>query len=266
MKLKNKIVIVTGAAGGIGEALVGELLEKGNIVLGVDISEDRLHKLKSNIVDDNLYTYVCDLTQIESVKSLSVDIIKTHGHVDCLINNAGMIQPFIKVSTIDYSYIEKVMKVNFYSALYMSKTFIPYLLERDEAHILNVSSMGGCFPVAGQVIYGASKAALKLLSEGLASELSETNINVSVALPGAMDTNIKKNSYGDTTDHEQDKENSHMKVLSPEKAASKLLKVIEKNKLISYIGKDSKIMNLLYKLNPKFAPKIMYSAVKTRLQ
>lgn len=266
MKLNNKTIIVTGAAGGIGKAIVTQLLKKSNKVIAVDISEERLESLSNELNNTDLKTYVCDLTSLKSVQKMADELLSKNNEIDGVINNAGMIQPFLKVDTIDYPSIEKIMKVNFYSALYMSKTFIPHLLKRPEAHILNVSSMGGFFAVAGQVIYGASKAALKLLSEGLASELSETNIDVSVALPGAMDTNIKKNSYGDATNHEEDKKSSHMKVLSPEKAAKKSLKMVEKKKLIKYIGIDSKIMHFLYKINPKIAPKLMYSAVKSRLK
>jgi short-subunit dehydrogenase len=75
------------------------------------------------------------------------------------------------VNELGYEAIERVMNVNFYGTLYMTKTFLPHLLTRPEAHVVNVSSMGGFLPVPGQVIYGASKAAVKLLTEGLHSEL-----------------------------------------------------------------------------------------------
>ncbi|WP_252629481.1 SDR family oxidoreductase, partial [Enterobacter sp. JH539] len=90
------------------------------------------------------------------------------------INNAGIIQPFVKIDQLGYEVVERVFNVNFYGTLYMTKTFLPHLLTRPEAHIVNVSSMGGFLPVPGQTIYGASKAAVKLFTEGLHSELADT--------------------------------------------------------------------------------------------
>src|SRR5690606_11676546 len=93
-----------------------------------------------------------------------------------------------------YDAIDRVMNVNFYGTLYMTKAFLPHFLERKEAHIVNLSSMGGFLPVPGQSVYGASKAAIKILTEGLYAELLETPVNVSVVFPGATNTNITKNS------------------------------------------------------------------------
>jgi len=76
----------------------------------------------------------------------------------------------------------------------MTKALLPYLLKRLEGHIVNISSMGGFLPVPGQTIYGASKAAMKLLTEGLLAELLDTNVHVSVVFPGAIGTNFSVNS------------------------------------------------------------------------
>jgi short-subunit dehydrogenase len=95
---------------------------------------------------------------------------------------------------LPYDAIERVLNVNLYGVIYMTKAFLPHLLTRPEAHIVNVSSMGGFFPVPGQSLYGASKAAVKLLTEGLYSELIDTNVRVTAVFPGAIATNISQNS------------------------------------------------------------------------
>ena len=82
---------------------------------------------------------------------------------------------------MEHDDIERVLNYNFYGQIYMTKAFLPYLLERPEAHIVNVSSMGGFFPVPGQILYGASKAAVKLFTEGLYAELIETNVDEKLA-------------------------------------------------------------------------------------
>lgn len=116
-------------------------------------------------------------------------MIDQHGKVDGIINNAGIIHPFLKVNELEYDKIKLVMDINFYGTLYMVKSFLPYLLKRPVAHIANVSSMGGFLPVPGQTIYGASKAAVKLLTEGLRAELKDTNVKVTLVFPGGVSTN-----------------------------------------------------------------------------
>ncbi len=265
MKVNDKVIIVTGAAGGVGSQLVMQLLEKGAKVAAVDISKERLMEVKKAANNKNLEVFECDLTDLEAIQKLQNDIIGKFKTVDGLINNAGVIQPFVKVNDLDYKKINFVMNVNFWGPLYMIKTFLPHLLERPEAHILNVSSMGGFFPVPGQSIYGASKAAIKLMTEGLAAELLETNVHVTVVFTGAIETDIAKNSKVDMGSADNNEEPA-MKMLSAGKAAEIIIKGMEKNKFQVFAGKDSKMMNFIYKLNPKMAPKMMYKALKDRLE
>ena len=125
-----------------------------------------------------------------SITTVSVRILEKEfqvscpvGEVDALINNAGIIQPFVKVNELTMEQAKKVMDVNFYGPLALVKAFLPGLLKRPEAHILNVSSMCAYAPVPGQSVYGASKAAIKLLTEGLHSELMETQVGTKRRMP-----------------------------------------------------------------------------------
>ena len=152
----------------------------------------------------------------------------------------------------------------------MAKLFLPHLLECPEGHIVNVSSMGGFLPVAGQCIYGASKAAIKIFSEGLCSELSTTNVGVTTVFPGAMFTNITANSGLGTNTNASTETTSKDVALrstafSPTKAAEMIVKAIEHKKSRLYIGKDSKSMNILYKLNPGMATKMIYKGISHKM-
>jgi len=252
MKAHEKNMIVTGGGNGVGRELVLQLLEKGATVFAIDINEKALNetvKLAQN--SKNLFVYTVDISNKESVFEFAEKLMEEHGTVDGIINNAGIIQPFIHLDELEMDHIERVMNINFFGTLYMVKAFLPYLLKSPEAHIVNVSSMGGFLPVPGQSTYGASKAAVKLLSEGLSSELVNTNVNVSVVIPGGIATDIKKNS---NISHKvsEDSSKSNM-LLTPAKAAELIIKAMEHNKLRTYIGRDCKIMNALYKLNPYLA-------------
>jgi NAD(P)-dependent dehydrogenase (short-subunit alcohol dehydrogenase family) len=196
MQVENRVIAVTGGGNGIGRELVLGLLSRGARVAAVDVNETALQET-SQLAGDregSLSTHVVNVTNKEAVSALPEQVIARHHVVDGIINNAGIIQPFVRVNDLDHAVIERVMNVNFYGTLYMTKAFLPHLLKRPEAHIVNISSMGGFLPVPGQTVYGASKAAVKLLTEGLHSELSNTQVGVTVVFPGAIGTDLPANS------------------------------------------------------------------------
>lgn len=267
MKVNNKTILVTGGGNGMGRELVLLLLKKGARVAAVDIKEDFLNETKSLAGADanRLSLHVVNITDKSAVEALPQQIINMHGQIDGLINNAGIIQPFVKVNDLDYASIERVVNINFYGMLYMTKSFLPYLLKRPEAHIVSTSSMGGFLPVPGQSIYGATKAAVKLLTEGLRSELLDTNVRVTVVFPGAIGTNIANNSGlkmpGASKEQEQ-----KFKPLPAPKAAEMIIEGMEKDKYRVMVGSDSSFMDFLYRLNPKFAAEFIYKKMKDLLK
>lgn len=255
MKVAGKVIVVTGAGGGIGREIVLSLLSKGASVAAVDINEAALEETVRQAGGKGriLSTHIVNLVQRESVEALPERIIASHGTVDGIINNAGVIQPFVGIKDIDYDKIKLVMDINFYGTLYMTKTFLPYLLDRPVGHITNISSMGGFLPVPGQSIYGASKAAVKLMTEGLHSELQGTNVKVTVVFPGGVGTDIMKNSGVGGTTTADTNEQDMSQLLTPKEAAAIIVKGIETDQYRVLAGKDSKIMDKLYRLNPKRA-------------
>ncbi|MCX6808664.1 MAG: SDR family NAD(P)-dependent oxidoreductase [Candidatus Berkelbacteria bacterium] len=268
MNIKNKTILVTGAGSGIGRELVLRLLEKGAKIVALDIREASLQELKKSVGKkaDRLSTHVVDISDKRAVESLPKDIALEHGSVDAIVNNAGIIQPFVRVNDLDYEAIEKVMNINFFGTLYMVKTFLPLLLARPEAYIVNVSSMGGFLPVSGQSVYGASKAAVKLLTEGLFAELKGTNVHVSVVFPGATATNITENSgLKESKLQASDSKNQSFVMLPASEAARLIIEGIEKNKPQIYLGKDSKLMSILYRLSPVFATNLIAKQMKSLL-
>ncbi len=140
MRINGKTIAVTGGGNGIGRELVLELLTRGARVAALDISEPGLletARLAGNR-SDMLSTHVANVTDRDAVSALP----------------------------------DAIIAVNLYGTIHTTKAFLPHLLLRPEAHILNVSSMGGFVPVPGQTMYGVTKAGVTLLTEGLHSELS----------------------------------------------------------------------------------------------
>jgi short-subunit dehydrogenase len=207
-----------------------------------------------------------NISEKKAVEALPKDVISKQGAIDGIINCAGIIQPFVRINDLEYDAVEKVMNVNFYGTLYVIKSFLPELLKRPEAYIVNVSSMGGFLPVPGQSIYGASKAAVKLMTEGLYAELAETNVNVSVVFPGATATNIAANSGMKIPNPPKNGEKAQeFPMLPASESARIILAGMEKNKLQIFTGKDSNMMNKLYRLNPVFATNLIAKQMKSLL-
>jgi short-subunit dehydrogenase len=148
--------------------------------------------------------------------------------------------------------MNRVLDVNLMGTITMTRAFLPVLMDRPEAHLANVSSMGGFFPFPGQTMYGASKAAVKLFTEGLYAEMIGTPMHVSVIMPGAVATSITENSGvgapgGDAA------ESSRIPQTQPDAAARIMIEGIEKNRLHIYVGNDAKLMSIAIKLAPRRA-------------
>ena len=268
MDVANKVIVVTGGGSGIGRALVLALIAKGARVAAVDLNETTLKETAAlaGPNKEKISLHVLNITDRKAVEALPQAVIDAHGAVDGLINNAGIIQPFVRFNDLDYSAIERVLNVNLYGVIYMTKTFLPHLLKRPSSHIVNVSSMGGFFPVPGQSLYGASKAAVKLLTEGLSSELTETNTRVTVVFPGAIATNISQNSGVNISAPSSDGGKARsFPTTAPERAAEVIINGMERNHFQVFIGRDSNMMNLLYRLSPKRATRFMFNQMKSLL-
>ena len=263
MNLKDKFVLVTGAGSGMGREITLELIRRGARVAAVDLHGETLAETVT-LAGSGVTPFIVDVSDRAAVGRLPLEIESALAPIDVLINNAGIIQPFVPVKDLSIEQAEKVMNVNFYGPFFMVKAFLPTLLNRPAAHILNVSSMGAYAPVPGQSVYGASKAALKLLTEGLRSELRETNIGVTVVFPGAVATNITTNSG--LAAPEVDGQPAKFKTLAAPIAAKLMVDAIEKNKPRITVGSDARMMDLLSRLNPVFAANVIYKQMKSLLR
>lgn len=267
MKVLGKVFVVSGGGSGMGREMVLLLLKKGARVAAVDINPDTLQETKILAGDqkDQLSTHVLDITDQKAVAALPEKVVSVHGSVDGVINNAGVIQPFVRINDLPFDDINRVLNINLYGLIFMTKAFLPHLLQRPEAHLVNISSMGGFLPVPGQTIYGASKAAVKLFTEGLNSELLDSNVHVTVVFPGAIATNIAVNSGVSILGSAADAESSSIKSTPADKAAEIIIEGIEKNSYRILVGSDAKFMDLICRLSPERAAKFIYKQMKSLL-
>lgn len=267
MKVHGKVWVVTGAGSGMGRELTLELLRRGARVAAVDLKADALQQLATvAAAGERLSTHTLNITDRAGVERLPDEVVAAHGAVDGVVNNAGIIQPFVPVAELDDAAIERVLDVNLRGTLHMVRAFLPRLLERPEAHLANVSSMGGFFPFPGQTVYGASKAAVKLLFEGLYAELLDTNVAVSAIFPGAVRTAITENSgVAQPGGAAATEETGGMPMTSADKAARIMVAGLEKDKLHIYVGTDARLMDLAIRVAPGPAIRFVQKQMSKRL-
>jgi short-subunit dehydrogenase len=241
----------------------GQLLQRDVRVAAVDLNP-AARRETANLASagDRLSTHVADITDRPTVEALPGAVVGSHGIVDGVVNNAGIIQPFLPVSELDYPAIHRVLDVNFLGTVHVVKAFLPLLLERPEAHLANVSSMGRFFPFPRQTLYGASKAAVKLFTEGIYAELLDTRVRVSVIMPGAVETGISANS-GVATPGAADAEG--IRITTAERAARIMIDGITKNRLHIYVGPDARLMNLAIRMAPRPAIRFVKEQMSKRM-
>lgn len=254
MDVEGKVFVVTGSGNGIGREVVLNLLGRGARVAAVDLSADGLAGTveAAKELGANLSCHELSVADAAAVKLLPEAVISAHGVVDGLINVAGIIQRFVPFSELTTADIEKVFAVNFWGVVNTVQAFLPQLVARPAAAIVNVSSMGGFIPVPGQTIYGASKAAVKLLTEGLHAELRETGVQVTVIFPGAIATNITANS-GVEMPHGVNPDDSKFKMTTAAEAGEEIVQALIKGAYRATVGSDAKMLDRLTRLAPERA-------------
>ena len=185
--MKEKVVIVTGASSGIGEATSRMLVQNGAKVMLVARREGNLKKIKTELGENANY-YVADVSNHSEMLEMSKETISFFGSVDVLVNNAG-IMPLSLISSRRVSEWEATIDVNIKGVLYGIDSVLHHMLERGSGHIINVSSVAGHRSGAMTAVYSGTKFAVRAISEGLRQELAN-KVRVTNISPGAVTTEL----------------------------------------------------------------------------
>jgi NADP-dependent 3-hydroxy acid dehydrogenase YdfG len=187
--IEGKIVVITGASSGLGEAAARALAGEGaKLVLGARRSE-RLGALADELsLGDEawLQTDVTDATQVQRLVERAVE---RHGRVDAIINNAG-VMPQSPLDRLRIDEWDRMIDVNIKGVLYGIAAVLPHMQRQKSGHIINVSSVAGHKVRAGGAVYSATKHAVRVISEGLRQEVKPYNIRTTIISPGAVDTEL----------------------------------------------------------------------------
>ena len=191
MNFKNKVVVITGASSGIGEAAAEQFAKKGANVVLVARRKEKLEQVEKKLAKHSVKTLVqvCDVSDKDQVKQLSDKVIETFSQIDVLVNNAGFVI-YGKVEELSIEDIESQMQTNYFGMVNCTKSFLPHFLKQNSGHIVNVASVGGSFSIPGVASYCATKFAMLGFSEGLHHELHGKNIGVTVVSPIMVRTSL----------------------------------------------------------------------------
>jgi short-subunit dehydrogenase len=261
--LQGGVAVVTGAGSGIGRALAQRLSAVGSALAIADIDEKGLYETAASLAATQavLSTHVLDVSDEAAVKGFSEEVVARHGRVTLLINNAGVALhgTFEEISLDDLRWL---LGINFWGVVHGVKYFLPILKQQPRAQIVNLSSVFGIIAPAGQSAYSASKFAVRGFTEAVRHELEGTSVSVSCVHPGGIHTPIAKRARLGAHASESKRQAAvayfeKVTPTSPEAAAARILKGVERREQRILIGSDARMIDIVQRLRPATYWKMM---------
>ncbi len=236
--LKEKVVWITGASSGIGEALAYALAKEGAFPVLSARNTGKLEEVKKKCLMSTSKCWVqpADLSSNDHFEKLVNTVYAQTGGLDILINNAGRSQRSLATETpleID----RNIMELNFFSVVALTKLVLPQMLKNKSGHIVVISSITGKLGFPMRTAYSASKHALQGYFESLRAELSEDPVKITIVSPGRIKTNISLNSLTKTGMPYNKMDDGQENGMTPEACASRIVKAIKKDQKELLVGK-----------------------------
>jgi short-subunit dehydrogenase len=231
-KIRGKLALVTGAASGIGRAMALRLAREGANLYLVDINEPGLVATISAARELGVQAVgrYCDVSQATQITRTIADALARWGGVDILINNAG-ITYYGETAMMSAADADRLLAVNLQAPIQFTRELLPTLLERPEAHVLNVASAFGLIGMRRLALYSASKFGLVGFSEALRAEYGRRGLGVTAVCPGFADTNLF-DTAARGSDRLESKRPPHWLLAPPEKIAAAAVKAIYRNQAL----------------------------------
>ena len=262
MKLAGKVVWITGASSGIGEALTYELAKKScRLILSARRLEE-LERVKSSCSASshaNIAVLPLDLAATDSLKLTTEAAIYLFGHIDILINNGGISQRSL-VKDTDLAVDRRIMEVNYFGTIAITKYLIPHFMERHQGMFVVVSSLVRKFGTPYRSGYAASKHALHGFFDSLQAELYQDNIRVSLICPGFIKTDVSINALTEKGGKLNEMDQAQANGMDADKCAKKIVRAIKSKKYETYIGGKEKYGVFLKRFLPALYRKVVRKA------
>jgi 3-hydroxy acid dehydrogenase / malonic semialdehyde reductase len=191
--IKNKIVFISGASSGLGEAMAKSFAKEGAVLLLCARSIEKLESLKSELEKEyevKVYTYKLDVRDRKSVEEVLDNLPEEIKNIDILVNNAGLALGLEKLQEGSLDDFDTMIDTNIKGLLYLTRKIVPIMVENQRGQVINIGSVAGVQAYPNGAVYCASKAAVKFISDGLRMDVVHTPIRVTNIQPGMVETNF----------------------------------------------------------------------------
>jgi NADP-dependent 3-hydroxy acid dehydrogenase YdfG len=267
--LDDKVVVITGAASGIGRALALDCAARGSLLALSDVDEAGLAEtvdLAKNVGAREVHAARLDVSDRTGFASYAAEVAEHFGRVNVVVNNAGVALTG-DVEDLGYDDMDWIVGINFWGVVHGTKEFLPHLIASGDGHVVNISSLFGLISVPGQSLYNATKYAVRGFSEALREEMLMTGhpVGVTVVHPGGIKTAIARNSRAvEQVDQEAtarlfDKKLARM---TPERAAQVIVRAVLKDQARCLVGLDAHALHHFAKLTGSRYQDVVASATR----
>jgi dehydrogenase/reductase SDR family protein 7B len=255
----GKIIWITGASSGIGEALAIKLSAYNTRLILSSNQGEELERVKVGLYlkPENIYVLPLDLGDPASLEDKAKEALKAFGRIDVLINNGGVSQRSVVMET-SIETDRKIMEINYFSGVILTKNVMPSMLARGSGHIAAVSSITGKFGFPLRSAYSASKHAIYGFYESLGAEYSDQGIRTTIICPGRIKTNISLGALGPDGKPQNVMDRGQQNGISAENCAMDIINGIRKNKRDVYTGGKEILMVYI----KRFLPWLAYRQVR----
>jgi len=251
LPFKDKVVWITGASSGIGEALCYQFSELGADLIISARREDKLIEVNRKLPRNpgSAKILPIDLERLEELPKKTNTALSFYGKIDYLINNAGLSVKDFAMNT-NLSIDQKLMNINYFGPMVLTKNLLPHFLQRNQGHIVVTSSLSGKYGVPKIASYAASKHALHGFYETLRSEIAGNNIPITIIIPGIIQTEITAHALTGSGEPFGKVERTFQTAYPVEKAAKKIIRAVLRKKEEAFVGGSEGFTLYLNRLSP----------------
>lgn len=257
---QNKVVWITGASSGIGEAIAMAFAKEGAKLVLTARRREELERVKvrTGLPDSSVLILPMDVTEFDQANEAAAKIIQTFQRIDIMVHNAGVSQrSYIKDTDLDV--YRKLMDVNFYSTVALTKAVLPYMIQQQSGHFIIISSVAGKIGTIMRSGYNASKHALHGFYDSLRAESYNDNIKVTTVCPGYIRTNVSVNALNENGSKFGKMDVNQENGIAPEECARQILNAVKKDKKEIYIGGLKEVAAIYLK---RFFPSLLFDQVR----
>lgn len=259
--MNNKVIWITGASSGIGEALVYAMNNLGAKLIVSARNQDKLYQVKQNCKKSPIDIHVLplDLEQTETLKDKADKALRIYGHIDIIIHCGGVSQRATALET-PLEVAQKVMNINFWGTVALTQEVVPSMINQGAGHVVVISSLVGKFGTKLRSSYSASKHALHGYFDSMRTEVFDENIKITLVCPGFVKTNATMNALKADGKPQNKMDDVLLNAITAGECAQRIIKAIEQGKEEIFFGGKEKYGVLLKRFFPKVFSKYIRKA------